>query len=364
MIRFLPVLFILWSVLQAVPAAGPESKGGPPSGPGDIEESARSFVQMLSKGEFSGAVGRLDAPMAAALPEAKLRQAWEALIRQKGAFEAQTGIRVEKGPSHDLVHVTCEFEKGSMDIQLTFDRAGRVGGLFFLPAQIYEPPSYAKAGQFREEVLVVGKDEWALPGTLTIPARSGPFPAVVLVHGSGPNDRDESIGSNKPFRDLSGGLATHGIAVLRYEKRTRAHAAKCAALLDRFTIKEEVLDDALAAVSLLRSRPEVDGKRIFVLGHSLGGTLAPRLGRLDPEIRGLIVMAGAARPLEDLLLEQIPYLLSLNRTLSDAAKAKQMEEAKKQVAEVKDPHLSMGTPRDRLPLGVPAAYWLDTIARK
>jgi dienelactone hydrolase len=106
----------------------------------------------------------------------------------------------------------------------------------------------------------------------------------VLVHGSGPQDRDETIGPNKPFRDLAWGLASQGIAVLRYEKRTKKHAMKLVLIKNTITVKQETIDDALAAVALLRKTERIDPNRIFVLGHSLGGMLIPRIGARDPDV--------------------------------------------------------------------------------
>src|SRR5205823_4382224 len=114
-----------------------------------------------------------------------------------------------------------------------------------------------------------------LPGTLTAPKQGGTFAAVVLVHGSGPNDKDETFGPNKPFRDLAWGLAARGIAVLRYDKRSKIHPEQ---FRGNFTVKEETVDDALAAVNLLHKASRINPKRIYVLGHSLGGMLIPRLG--------------------------------------------------------------------------------------
>ncbi len=180
----------------------------------------------------------------------------------------------------------------------------------------------------------------------------------MLVHGSGPQDRDETIGPNKPFRDLAWGLASQGVAVLRYEKRTKAHAEQFTPeMVARITVQEEVIDDALAAVRLLRQTPEIDPDCIYVLGHSLGATLAPRIGQQDPAIAGLIVMAWMTRPLEDTILDQYTYIYSLSGPLTDGQKA-ELEQLKAKVARVKDPNLSDQVPAKDLPLDLHPAYWL------
>jgi dienelactone hydrolase len=129
------------------------------------------------------------------------------------------------------------------------------------------------------------------------------------------------------------GLASRGVAVLRYEKRTRQHAAKLASVR-AFTVKEEVLDDVLAAVAMLRASEGIDPKRIFVLGHSLGGMLIPHIGRLDPNIAGFISLAGATRPLEDAIPEQLAYVFSLDGSIS-TEEDKQLDQAKAEAAKVK-----------------------------
>jgi predicted alpha/beta hydrolase len=154
------------------------------------------------------------------------------------------------------------------------------------------------------------------------------------VHGSGPLDRDETVFANKPFRDLAWGLASQGIAVLRYEKRTKQHAAKLGAIGGPWTLKEETIDDVLAAVALLRQTAGIEVTRIFVLGHSLGGMLIPRIGTRDAPIAGFIVLAGATRPLEDMILEQTTYLVSLEGSISQEKQA-HLDEITKQVAHIK-----------------------------
>src|SRR5688572_12707809 len=189
-----------------------------------------------------------------------------------------------------------------------------------------------------------------------MPAGAGPFPAVVLVHGSGSNDRDTSIGPNKPFRDLAEGLASRGLAVLRYDKRTRTHASRIARLRD-FTVKEEVVDDAVAAVKKMRETRGIRADRVFVLGHSLGGMLAPRIAAADPSIAGLILMAAATTPLEQAIVNQARYLAMLDGQVS-AEEQMTLDSAAKLAAAVRAIQPS-DPPIVSSPFSAPASYWLD-----
>src|SRR5581483_3342168 len=155
-----------------------------------------------------------------------------------------------------------------------------------------------------------------------------PFPAVVLVHGSGPHDRDETLGGAKVFRDLAEGLATRGIAVLRYDKRNYVHRQEC--ISDKnFTMTRETVDDAVRAAALLRALPEVDAKRIFVLGHSQGGYMMPRIMQADPKLAGVVLMAANVRPVEQLIVEQTEYLFRLNGGGLNSTQQAQLDALKK-----------------------------------
>jgi len=328
----------------------------------EIVTLAKQAVELLKNEDFSGLFISFDSTMKNALPQDKLQDTWKSLIGQVGAFKKQVDIRTEKVRDYDVATVSCEFEKAMLDIRIAFNKDRQVSGLFFLPskrqATEYKAPSYINLDSFGEKEVTVGSTEWALPGTLALPKGNGSFPAVVLIHGSGPQDRDETIGPNKPFRDLAWGLASCGVAVLRFDKRTVVHRQKLLAMKDSVTVKEEVIEDALAAVSFLRNFPEINPKKIFLLGHSLGGMLIPRIGKLDSKIAGFIIMAGTTRPLEDVTLEQFDYIFSLDGQISDDEKS-QLEELKAQMARVKDPNLSKSFSSETLPLGLPASYWLD-----
>src|SRR5205814_1805761 len=145
----------------------------------------------------------------------------------------------------------------------------------------------------------------ALPGTLLLPKGKGPFPVVVLVHGSGPSDRDETVGGTRVFRDFADGLADRGIASLRYEKRTKQHPTEFART---YTIDDETTDDAVAAVAFVRMQPGIDPKRVFLAGHSQGGMMAPRIAQRSPGLAGIALLAAPARQLQYLVLDQFTYL--------------------------------------------------------
>ena len=202
----------------------------------NIENIASDFVEFLNNKEYSKAHVLFSEEMVAALPIDQLEVAWNSVLDQYGDFTGIVGMRdVEEG-GYDIIYVTCNFSiLGLLDIKIVFDQNKMITGLWFVPTETsheYDPPEYVDLMSFIEVNVSVGKGEWILPGTMTIPEENGLFPAIILVHGSGPNDRDESIGPNKPFKDIAWGLATKGVAVLRYEKRTKEYPDKSAAIVN------------------------------------------------------------------------------------------------------------------------------------
>src|SRR6266566_2249584 len=329
-------------------------------------DTAQQIVTQVAHGDFAAVEQRLADRIKPFLPVGTLQTTWQGLEQQFGAFREQGQTSAVQTPQGLVQVVTCVFERASLDVNIALNDAGEIVGLTVTPVgtvqqqvnATYEPPSYAQSERFHEQEVQIGHGRWVLPGTLSLPQGEGPFAAVLLVHGSGPQDRDETLPPNKPFHDLAWGLASQGIAVLRYEKRTKVYAAQMNSELETLTVKEEVLDDALSAVALLRERPEIDAQQIFVLGHSLGGYLAPRIGAADSQISGLIILAGSARPLEDVILDQMTYVLSLS-VPDPVVRQQQLAVLKQQVELVKDVNRLPTAKASDLPLNVPAAYWLD-----
>ncbi|MEP6766272.1 MAG: alpha/beta fold hydrolase [Gemmatimonadaceae bacterium] len=198
-----------------------------------------------------------------------------------------------------------------------------------------------------------------LAGTLTLPAGAGPFPGVVLVHGSGAGDRDETLGGNKTFRDLAWGLAQKGVVVLRYDKR--ANVAPAWFMKEGFTVSDETIDDAVSALGVLRQQAEVNKTRTYVIGHSLGGMVAPRIAKADGKIAGLIIMAGATElNLGEQMDRQYDYIISISGADSDKVR-KAVEPIRPGIARSRS--LTAADANDTKPIpgmgGTSPKYWVD-----
>lgn len=356
--RTLSVALLAMLLPSALDAAAPPVARPP------LRDSARAMLTALAAGDAKAAARDFSPAVRAVLTPTVVPLLWADQTKRHGDFHSIASVHEDKVEQYRRVILRCRFEKRIVDVVVAFDGDGLIGGLSFVPVRALAPPdgpSYAKGGWFHEKEVTFGEGDEALPGTLSLPRARGPFPAVVIVHGSGPNDRDGTYLENKPYRDLAWGLATMGVAVLRYDKRTFALRAKPKLLLslaDKLTIKEEVLDDAVAAMKFLRQTPGIDPRRVFVMGHSLGGAMAPRIAELDDKVAGLVILAGPTRPMEDLILDQHVYLQLLGGVPTKEQK-EALEKLKKQVARVKDQSLSKDTPSSELPLGVSATYWLS-----
>jgi alpha-beta hydrolase superfamily lysophospholipase len=273
---------------------------------------AEAFVAHLAAGRYDAAAAMVGpAVPVGALDAERLRAIWGQLHSQAGEYRGATPRSEAEQQGLRIVELDAAFERQGLIIRVVLDGERRLSGLWFGPAPppaVAEGdlPPYADVARIVLSEVTVGSAPWALPGTLALPAGDGKVPVVVLVHGSGPHDRDETIGPNRPFRDLALGLATAGVGVLRYEKRTKAHGARMGV---QVTVEEEVIEDALAAVALARSHARAEG--VYLLGHSLGGMLAPEIARRDGALAGVVLWAAPARGFATLMAEQLEYIGSL-----------------------------------------------------
>lgn len=331
------------------------------------QKIALSFVKACVGAKYPAAVKLLSPKMKAVFGDKRLSMTMLSLELQLGKFKSLGKVKAVPYQIYLIVMIEANHVRGSLIWRVVVDNKGKVAGLQFLPtkkkpktkAPVRVPP-YAKQNTYVEKSVVVGS-KWKLKGTLSLPKGKATRPAVILVHGSGPHDQDETIGPNKIFRDVAWGLASQGVVVLRYTKRTRAYGKK--SKKDKkirqalTTVEGEVIEDVGEAVALLQKTPGVDPKRIYVLGHSLGGMLAPAIAVKYPKVAGIILMAGAIQPLELLVLNQYIHVFSSDGKITKGEK-KILFELMKMIITLRA-GITKKTSAKKLPLHIPAVYWMS-----
>lgn len=319
---------------------------------------AESFFAQLDSGNYQKAYNFFDPAVQEKLKLENLETLWTQMEAKLGKFKAIDGVQNKLKDDFQLVIVNLVFAKDNQPFQLSFNKENKIAGIFLLPKKAenaYKLPIYADTASYTEKLVTLKSGKFELAAMLTLPKDSVNSPIVVLVHGSGPSDMDESIGANKPFKDIAVGLASKGIATLRYVKRTLTYPQS---FNGAFTVKEEVIDDALTAIKFAKTISQVDSQKVYVLGHSLGGMLAPRIAILDPSIKGLILAAAPARKLQDIAIEQNYYFNNLQTDSVKKATASSLAASIKELNNVKN--LNSKTPaQDSVYLGLPISYWAD-----
>ncbi len=321
-------------------------------------DAVREAVQVIDAflaGDTASVHARFDATMAAAVSAEQLAQGLASIQAGTGALQSRGEPTMDQREGGALVTQSLRFERAELVALVAFDKDRRIAGFALRPpkAPAAEVPPVPADAMYEESELRIGDAATGLPATLAMPKGKGPFPAVVLVHGSGPQDRHSTIGPNRPFLDIARGLAERGIAVLRYEKRTKAQPQAFTAD-GGGTIDRETTDDALLAVQALRALPGVNAKRVFVLGHSLGGMMAPRIAQRDPKIAGIVLLAAPSRPLLDILVEQNKRLAVLDDgrvSEQENATIMRLSDSVKAVRDGREMTAAQG------PLGLSPEYW-------
>jgi uncharacterized protein len=303
------------------------------------------FFSAVRDGNFSAATQHFNALMKELSPPA-LKGSWDQLYAQQGPLLGWKifGRRNYANGSEEIT-VQLRFDRSTADsIIVVAPSTGEITSVLFkLPASL---PPYADRTKFHTDEVTIGT--YKLSGTLTIPNGNGPFPAVVLIQGSGANDRDETVGANHPFADIADGLASRGIVALRYDKRTFPYRTLDPPVT---TVDAEVIEDGVAAVRLLQARREVAQDRIFVIGHSLGAMLAPEIAKKAGPVAGIVMLAPSGRKLPQLIVEQTRFL--------GQASPGQLVEIERQADELSAHKMP---PAENF-FGTPASYYYDLDAR-
>ena len=275
----------------------------------ELRQHSREFIQLLADGQFETAGEWVDPDAPIPFGAAELEQAWTGVVGPEAGLDSIERVvyfGTVRGNNRYILDVTVDANQ----YQVVVDY-GENGLITFqvAPVQEWTPPEYADRDSFAEQAVSLETPlDCELGATVSLPETDEQVPGVVIVHGNGPADRDNTIGPNRTYKELAWGLASQGIAVLRYDKRTYA----CQPDLADATIDDIVTEDALTAISELRSFEQVADDRLFVAGHSFGGGLAPRIARMDGNLAGTVMLApGPAGPFSDLIERQARHIFDL-----------------------------------------------------
>ncbi|HEU0205739.1 MAG TPA: alpha/beta fold hydrolase [Pseudolysinimonas sp.] len=318
-------------------------------------------LDLARRGEFAAVLAMFAPAPQRRLTAATIDSAWQSNVGRHGAIWSlePSGIHSDSG----LTEVSVLLRTTSTDLQsvVSMDRRGRLLNLQVTPLAVpWRHPDYADPGSFDEFDVALGDRPLVVGGTVSLPRASGEasgrVSAVVLLGSGGPFDRDMTMGNNRIGKDLAWGLASRGIAVLRFDKPTHAHADRIARD-GGMTPTDEYLPFGAAAVDVLRGHPSVDASRIVIVGHSMGGSYAARVAAARPEVSGLVLLAADAQPMHRAAVRVMNHLASLDPASPALRSAAAAMEAL--AANVDSPQLSRRTDPRTLPFGHSGAYWLD-----
>lgn len=315
----------------------------------EIKSKTEAVFQSMKANDFAAVVKQMDDKLAVQVNDVTLKAGWDQTVSQLGEFRelADTAVEEKEGVYSSILK--AHYTNQGMLLSTVWNKKGKLIGINI--AFTATPQQVEESDTWKESSVEVG--ELKLAGKLTLPKEGEKFPVVILIQGSGQSDMDETVGTanNKPFADLAHSLADKGIATLRYDKRYFTYPEKADATI---TIEKEVTDDAKAAIQLASTLDKIDPDQIFVLGHSLGGMLMPKIIAENSQIKGGISLAGTLRSLQTVMVEQLIAQLEETPNVTDAqktqAEAQYTAEAEKVLALTADT-------KPTVIFGQPSGYW-------
>lgn len=327
-----------------------------------LKTSSIALAGQMEAGSFEQTLALFSPELARQLSGLQLKLGLAQVRLQAGAFESVLGAHAFATDEAGVIDVYLRHSRQTVRLRLPYDEAGRLIGFWIGAAPeaetrkllgiSWEPAATGEHGI--DHPVEIGA--YKLPGTLVTPADEAIDRgiAVLLLAGSGPNDRDETIGQagNKPLRDIAAALAEKGISSLRYDKRSLAAPESFSSGV---TIEAEVLEDAAAALVFLQSDERSRDSALFLIGHSLGGMLAPRLLSDHPAIQGAVILAGSPRSLWDILYDQNLQALAARQGMSEAQRA----EAEAEATRLRDRAKAMTAATREDLFGLPGEYILS-----
>lgn len=307
---------------------------------------AQKHTQMLTDGEYDALVEEFRPEIKGQLDSRTLSRAWRQMTRATGRYQSVHSMEYSDTDGTAVVLVKLKCENGGVALTLSYDAEGKLAGLWLNTAQLeeYQPQS---TDSYTETEITVG--EMGLKGILTTPKGADSYPVAVLVQGSGQTDFNETIGPNRPCMEISHRLAEKGIASVRVNKRFFQFQDMAAE--ETLTVYNEYMDDIYTRIDWAKENVSDD---VYIIGHSQGGMSAPKIA-LDNDVKGIVMMAGSIRGLEDIILDQNIAALEQMTDISRRDKQRMTRQIQAAVQQVK----SLTADSGESILGVPASYWLS-----
>lgn len=323
-----------------------------------LKTKAQTLADNLIKEDYSAITATFDDTMKAALNDDSLKKAWTDTIIKIGEYKNRVSTEHIYDKGYNIVTVQEAFENSALNIRVVFGTDKKVSGLNFNYAPL-APSSDApdeNAPYSENAVTVAGDETMLLDGILTLPKDIDNPPVVILVQGSGQSDKDETVYANRPFADIAHGLAKKGLATLRYDKRYFKYPQNAPT---NITLEDEIINDVYAAINLMKADERIDSKKIYVLGHSLGGMLTPVIAANTPDLAGIISIAGSLRPLYEISYDQNQEAIkNLDRSTltkeQTAALDLQIEQLEKDIVTLRGDISNI--PDETILMGIPAGY--------
>ena len=314
---------------------------------GIIEESA----QHLADHKYKKLCKQFDDPLKEEVSAKDLKKIWNQTEEMFGPFQNYSDPKIRALDGGYEEQLFLHFRDNTFKLTLV-QSEGTISGILISPLA-YSAPSYAKDLVVSKQYISIPSDSFELEGELVIPTTCNNCPLLILVHGSGPLDKDESIGPIKVFKDLALGLAAQGIATYRYDKRTMVDPDL---LQGQFTIYDETINDAITALNFFKTNARYRFGKVAILGHSLGAFALPLLADSVSNLDGAILFSGNARPMQDVILSQLDYLFNLDGELSRAER-KLLESANERAEMIRNHAYTDSTPAEDMMVYWPGKFW-------
>lgn len=343
-----------------------------PSRADDFRNRADILVENLVRENFGAVVASFTPWLAGQHPVDELERVWFNTVGRYGPYqEHHFGEVIEKDTTISYLYV-IEFEFATFVAVAAYNSRGEVMAFILQPpegkpifvqpswivpdyvaveAPVYQIPPYVDTSLFNEVEFVM-KGGTPIPATMTVAITDELNPVVLLFHGFGPTDRDETVGSLKPLRDIAWGLASRGVASIRFDCRAYTQPPDSVAA---YNLNQYMLDDIAALLAYIRLESAIfDTTRIFIAAHGLGGMAAPLAALNDGGLAGLILLSVPARPFAEMLMETVR-----NDLKADDKSSKSDRKMLEEISGILERLENRTLPSDEMILFAPARVWYD-----